>query len=641
MTKHISHPKLDNTVRPQDDFYRYVINDWSKNNPIPGDQSRWSVFHELHEKSLLRLRTIFEELQGQKTQDATSQQARDFYHSSMYFDKYSKQHWDTVNAYIDKINAINNTDQLSYVVGELHRIGVRTPWANLVDTDDKDAKKYLVRIQQAGLSLPDRDYYLSNEKTMVDIRDEYKKFIGKVHELFGDQIVLKDTFVSTIFELESKIAKIQRTNVQLRDVDSVYNPIKFDELRKIYANINWDEYARGTKWANTESISQDQPEFIDFINTQFTEDHIKQWQIYLKWKLLCKFLPYISTETSKTYFEFFGVIIGGRKEMTPLWKKAVSTIEYCMGENVGKLYVKDHFTKEAKEKVENLVSQIKEVLNKRIGDLDWMSKKTKAYAIKKLNNLIVIVGYPDEWRDFSDLSIVENSLVDNIINSEIFNHDYEMSRLGQVNIRNQWLMSPQTVNAYHDPNRLVICFPAGILHAPMFDVNASDAQNLGGIGTIIGHEISHAFDDQGCQFDADGNVRVWQMQEERKAFSERAKLIIDQADQFEALPGLNLKGDLVIGESIADLGGLEFCLEILNNSSDKSGIEEFFINYTFTRAESVRAQMAREFALTDPHPPEEFRVNAMLQHLDSFYEAYDVKKGDKLYRSPEKRAKIW
>lgn len=636
---------LDQDIRPQDDFFAHVNSKWLSDNPIPDTEARWGTFNVLREEAWANMRDIFEDLQDKEIQTTREQQARDFYFTGMNFDTLAARHKKDVTELMTQIDGIVTTADLSGMIGKLHRIGVNVPWAVYVDTDNADATRYVLHLYQAGLSLPDRDYYLSDSKEMIRTRTKYTETLRKVHTIFPDLAKNADDLIKTILDLETTIAKQQRTNSELRDVEGNFNPISFDNLKKKYKNIDWDSYARSTSWRDHSKISHSQPEFMAFINELCDPKNIDDLKIYLKWHVVRKFLPAVSQETANLHFEFFGKVITGTKEDSPLWKRTVLMVEFAMGENVGQLYAKKHFPEASKQAVLQMVEDISDTFAARIERLDWMTDTTKAYAIKKLKNMKVLIGYPDKWRDFEGLKINRVSLVANIIAAEKFNHDFDLSKLPKPNDRDQWHMSPQTVNAYHDPNRLVICFPAGILQAPFFDINAGSAKNLGGIGVVIGHELTHAFDDQGSQFDAEGNVRQWQTKGERKSFEKRAQLIKDQADEFEVLPGLHLKGDLVIGESIADLGGIELAVETLTNyqqgNLDEKQARELFMNYAFTEAHTVRDQKAREFALTDPHPPSVFRVNAMVQHVDSFYDAFSLIPYDKLFRLEKERAKIW
>lgn len=645
MTKHIAQPKLDNTVRPQDDFYGHVNNIWIKDNPIPDSESRWGIFNVLREDAWSKVRDIYEGLQDMDAKDVTAQQAKDFYYTGINFDTFAAKHMDITKDYLAKIDAVADSSSLSLLIGQLHRIGLDIPWQIYIDTDDLDSSKYILRLYQSGLSLPDRDYYLSDSTDMQKARKQYEHLLAQTRGMFEGLAPSSEVFVKTIIDFETAIAKKQRTNSELRDVEGNYNPITYDDLKKQYSNIDWDSFAKGLQWTNTANITLDQPEFMTFVNQQFTDNNIDQWKMYLKWHLVKKFLPVISSETAELHFQFFGKVITGAKENMPLWKRVVLRGEYLMGENLGKMYAQKHFPEASKQQVSAMVDDVSKAFARRIKELDWMSQKTKNYALKKLSNMKVLVGYPDAWRDFSNMKVARDSYLDNILCMEAYNTDYTLAKLGQHNSRDEWHMSPQTVNAYHDPNRLVICFPAAILQAPFFDPNASHAKNLGGIGAVIGHELTHGFDDQGSQFDADGNVRQWQTLIERKKFDKKAQIIKDQANKFEVVPGVYLNGDLVIGESIADLGGIEMAIDALREKLGKGitdqGIQEFFINHAVAGVGHDREQKAREFALIDPHPADKFRVNAMVQHVDAFYDAFSLIPYDKLFRLEKERAKIW
>ncbi|MDO8336053.1 MAG: M13 family metallopeptidase [Candidatus Saccharibacteria bacterium] len=645
MTKDASQSKLDSTIRPQDDFYGHVNNIWTKNNPIPDSESRWGIFNVLREDSWSKVRDIYEGLQNSEAKDVTTQQAKDFYYTGINFDNFSTKHMDIAQEYLSKVAAITDTASLSLLLGQLHRIGLDSPWQIYIDTDDTDSSKYILRLYQSGLSLPDRDYYLSDSTDMKKTRQKYEHLLVQARGIFEELAPSNEKFVKTIIDFETAMAKKQRTNSELRDVEGNYNPITFNNLKKQYSNIDWDGFAQGLGWTNTDNITVDQPEFITFINEQFVDSNLDQWKMYLQWHLVRKFLPLISSQTSELHFQFYGKAITGAKENMPLWKRVVLRGEYLMGENIGKIYAQRHFPEASKKQVVSMVDDVSKTFARRIGELDWMSDKTKQYAVKKLNNMKVLVGYPDVWRDFSNMTVTRDSYLGNVLAMEQYNTDYSLAKLGQANSREEWHMSPQTVNAYHDPNRLVICFPAAILQPPFFDPAASHAHNFSGIGAVIGHELTHGFDDQGCQFDADGNVRQWQTAAERKRFSKKAQIIKDQANGFEVLPGITLNGELVIGEAIADLGGIELALDALRQKMGEKitdqDVQDFFINFARTEVGQDREQKAREFALTDPHPPGEFRVNAMLQHVDSFYDAFSLIPYDQLFRLERERAKIW
>lgn len=639
--------RLNTKIRPQDDFFRYVNSKWLAANPIPDTEGRWSTFNVLREKSLHNLRTICEELtkQSDLTSGTPEQQIRDFYLSGINFDKHKQKNFDALRKIF---NMIDNVDKLSLsgLIGYLHRIGVNDPWCAIMDADDRDSKRHILRLHQSGLTLPDRDYYLEDSEKMHSVREKYIKFIEKscllVPELAPTPAILK----TIVWDFELSIAKKSRSSTELRDVEKNYNQISFKDLKTRYPAITWKDYAKELGWKTDDKITVDQPEFFTFINERVSSMPLESWRIYLKWQTFLSFAPRISEEFAEHKFSFFGKELSGVKEMPPLWKRVLGMLDFALGEALGQLYIQRYFPESSKKQVLQLVEDVRDTFAERIMNLGWMTDETKMYALKKLGNINVLIGYPDRWRDYSKLNVTADSYLENIIASEEHETAYDMKRLHRPVSRIDWSMNPQTVNAYHDPNRLVICFPAAILQAPFFDPNASYATNMGGIGAVIAHELTHGFDDQGCHFDAEGNMRDWQTEEDQMAFRKRAKIIIDQADKFEVLPGLNLKGGLVIGESIADLGGLEIALDCLKNkfvSNTVSGeeIEKFFISFATCECGHTRKGLKRQFTLSDPHPDEKFRVNGMVEHCDDFHKTYKTNIEDKLYRTPENRAKIW
>lgn len=643
---------FDASVRPQDDFFEYVNGKWLAAHPIPDSETRWGNFSILRDEAWANMKQLYEELAKAKPKAGTiEQQARDFYYTGMHFDKFEKVHLARINEYLEKIDAVSDTHSLSALLGELEAIGVAGLWRVTVDADDKDASKHILRLLQPNLTLPERDYYLADSKKMKEIRAAYGKHARKVHGFFPALGEKTNAFWKNLWQVELDLATQSRSSVDLRDVEKNYNKRAFETLKHDYDAIDWQAFAAGLGWKTGADISVDQPEYFAYINEQLKSRSLDDWKVYLKWRFLTSYYSKISERFAELRFEFFGKVLGGAEEILPLWKRAVLTIEGALGEGVGRLYAERHFPESSKKQVLDMVEDVREAYRQRIEKLDWMSEKTKKLALKKLANIKVLIGYPDKWRDFSKLKIGRGSHIDNIMAAERFDAAYYLGKLSKPTSRDDWFMFPQTVNAYHDHNRLVICFPAAILQKPFFDPGAHIAANMGGIGTVIGHELTHGFDDQGCMFDADGNVKVWQTPAERKTFAKRAKIIIDHANHFEVLPGLCLKGELVIGESIADLGGLEIAYTALQNKlgdkmndivTDKLTAPQFFFaNYATTECEQIREARLREFTAGDPHPEGHFRVNGMLSHVDAFYDVFDVKPKDKLYRPPKSRARIW
>lgn len=644
--------QTDTSVRAQDDLYSFVNNSWLEEHPIPDSESRWGVFTQLRDEAWHNMRGIYEELQNQEVVSGSiQQQIKDFYYTGMHYDDQTDANLRMIEMLFDKVDAIASPRDLSNVLGELHTYSIDSPWEVIIDADNLDSSAHVIRLQQGGLTLPDRDYYLDETENMRSVRTKFKEHMQKVHGYFPRLTDDAESIWDTVYGFEYDLAEISRSSVALRDIEANYHGMSFEALSREYPAIDWGTYADALGWKTRERISVDQPEFFTFVNRQLTERPLDTWKAYLKWQIIMTCYGKVNSELSQVKFEFFGKVLSGTTEVMPLWKRVVMATDDAMGEAAGRLYAERYFPESSKKQVLDLVETLRATYEKRIKRLDWMSDETKAYAIKKLHNMKVLIGYPDKWRDFSGLMIGRESYLANSLAAAAFEHAYWMTKLDQPTSREDWLMDPQTVNAYHDPGRLVICFPAAILQPPFFDPKAHIAANMGGIGTVIGHELTHGFDDQGCMYDAEGNVRTWQSEQERAAFREKARVIIDQADRFEVLPGLTLKGGLIIGESIADLGGLEIAFEALQAEigdtltdkvdGDLTAAQLFFVNYARTEASHVREEKLREYTLSDPHPASPFRVNGMVRHDDDFYDAFGVAKRDKLYLEPTMRARIW
>ncbi len=642
--------RLDPTIRPQDDFFGYTNAKWLIAHPIPASETRWGAFDVLHDQALKDVRALCEELVGNSlATDELQQQIRDFYQSGLDFDKHQDNNRSLLQKYFARIDA-TKPGELPTLLGELHQHGLGSPWRVMIDADDQDSSKHILHISQPKLTLPDRDYYLEESAKMQTIRDAYRAHTSAMHAEFPTLADTDQDLWRVIWDFEHTLAEHIRTKTELRDVQNNYHNMPFADIVRDYPHCGWAEYAAALGWTDTSNISVDQPEVLTFVDSLLDSKSLDDWKIYLKWLMLVEYGGKISESIARLRFEFFGRVLSGVSELQPLWKRVVSVMDGAIGEGIGKIYAAKHFPEQSKQQVLALVEDIRTAYRQRIEALDWMSEPTKKIALQKLANIKVLIGYPDTWRDFSGLAITSDSYLGNTLTAEEFNTRYWLDKLSQPTSRDDWFMHPQTVNAYHDPNRLVICFPAAILQAPFFSPDAPYAANIGAIGAVIGHEFTHGFDDQGCQFDADGNVRTWQTETERAEFAKRAGIIIQQANQFEVVPGVHLKGDLVIGESIADLGGLELARyafrmkkseDTAENADGLSDDEFFFVSFAATECGQTREERKRQLALIDPHPAETFRVNAMLAHCDDFYQTFDVQPTDKLYRAPEDRAKIW
>ena len=639
-------PEFNTNFRPQDDFFNYVNSKWLAANPIPDSETRWGTFNVLRQQSWEAMRSIYESLQdGDFPENSIEQQARDFYYTGMHFDELQKANLKHVEQLFERIDAVKNSDELSTAIGYLQSFDINGPWFTYVDSDHDDSSKHIFHLRQSGLTLPNRDYYLEDSDKMKEIRTAFETYTSNVYLEFP--ALAKDTSAlwTSLYDFENEIAKVSRSSADLRDVEKNYNKTTYADLKATYGNINWDNYAKALGWKADDKITVEQPEFMAFVNEAIASNPLETWKTYLKWRVLMRTMGKLSNRHSDLQFSFFGKVLSGTTEIMPLWKRVVLVADQTIGEGSGRLYAERYFPESSKQQVLSLVEEVRTAYSERIDTLDWMSDKTKQYAHKKLKNMKVLIGYPDTWRDFSKLSISRDSYVANSLAAEAYEVAYWLERLHEPTSRDEWFMTPQTVNAYHDPNRLVICFPAGILQPPFFSPEASKAANMGGIGTVIGHELTHGFDDQGCMYDAEGNVRTWQSKEERDAFLKKAQIIVDQADNFEVLPGLTLRGKLVLGESIADLGGIELALHALKTKNGgtlgEKELQEFFTTYAFTECHQIREEKEREYTLSDPHPTSAFRVNGILQHVDAFYSAFELSEKDSLYRPVDGRAKIW
>lgn len=630
--------KFDLGVRPQDDFFGYVNNNWLAANPIPKTETTWGTFYVLRDASWKAVDTIVKELTSANEPSLSRDQLllKNFFASALSFESNSKNQIATLKSQLDEIDAAT-PETIASLLGELHRKKVGAFWTLYVLQDDKDSANQVLRYYQAGLSLPNRDYYLERSERMVGYRKAYKKFFADMKRELKSLNIGSWT---NIWRVEKKIARNSWTEVALRDVQKNYTKLTLDSLKKDCPNFDWNAYFESYGWKNTsDDIVADQFTFVQRSVELLNTESFEAVKAYLKWRTVCSYTSWLTKKTAELSFDFYSRTLAGQREMKPLWKRAVLLADHLIiGEALGREYAARHFPETSKHAVEDLVEDIRRAYHGRIDQLTWMSDVTKKRAHTKLDNIKVFVGYPTIWKDLSTLQFVPDNTVENIVSSLVLDTDMDIAKIGKKPAVEEWEMNAHTVNAYNHPNRLEIVFPAAILQAPFYSPKATHAENLGGIGAVIGHEFTHGFDDQGCEFDEQGNTNPWQTKKERKAFNDLAENIVKQADAFEAVPGTFLQGKLILGEAIADVGGLTLAVEALD---DKSKLSELFVNFATCECGHTTDEREVEAAKTDPHPPSKFRVNNVVNHNDSFYDAYEVKKADKLYLPPENRAKIW
>ena len=649
LTSGVELANFDKTVRPQDDFYHYVLGSWLKTAQIPADRAEYGAFDKLADDSEMRLRTIVEEAAGkaQKTAGSDEQKVGDLYASFMDEKKLDELGLKPLEAELSRVDAIQTKDDVSSLMAHFGRINVTNPIGAYVNQDDKDPTQYIVYLVQSGLGLPDRDYYLLNDPKFRQIRDDYTAHVQKMMDLAGDKTAAQDA--KAILALETELARKHWTRVESRDADKTYNKFEMAKLKTISSEFNWDTYIKdsGIKGA---AIIVAQPSALTGFAEQLAKTPIPVWKAYFKWHLISDYAPYLSKPFVDERFAFYGQKLQGIQENRPRWKRAVQAEEGSVGEVLGKIYVAKYFPPEAKARMETLVQNLLKAYEQSIQSLDWMSDDTKKQALAKLAKFTPKIGYPNKWRDYSGLSISPDDLVGNMMRAAEFDTNYQLGKIGKPIDRGEWQMTPQTVNAYYNPNLNEIVFPAAILQPPFFNMDADDAINYGAIGAVIGHEIGHGFDDQGAKYDGDGALKSWWTDEDRKKFETRTKALIDQYNQYEPIKGYKVNGALTIGENIGDLGGVTIGYKAYQIAlkgqpgpvmDGFTADQRFFIGFAQVWSSLRHDELELQRLKTDPHSPPEFRLKGSIMNVPQFYTAFDVKPGDGMFLAPEKRVQIW
>lgn len=640
---------LDTSIHPGDDLFHHVNNTWLAANPIPEHESKWGTFMELREKSFTDMRQLVDNLISKPKLTAAEQKIVDFYNSGIQKDTHQTQSLASINELLNKIDTLTDMSKLGEILGYLHRRDVNALWSLYVDLDDKDAQVQVLRIVQGGLVLPDRDYYIEQSPSMQNVRRKYAEFSQKLTDYLSQDIKLD---AADAFATESHIAEISWTSAECRNTIRSYNPFDIDTLHQQLPDFNWSSYFKNLGIPDIQKVVVNQTDVIAGVITHCYAMGIESIRDYLKWYVCITYSSKVNTELGDIFFEFFGKIIAGTSTQQLLWKKILIQADSVIGDELGKLYVKAYFPESSRNDILTMVERIRSVYEKRIKDLPWMEENSKQKAIKKLHNMKVLIGHPSQWRSYDALEIKQDNYVGNLIASAVHESDYHLSKVGKKPPREEWHMTPQTVNAYHDPNRLEIVFPAAILQYPFYSPDAHPAANLAGIGYVIGHELTHGFDDQGSLFDEKGELQPWLSDTEKERFMEAAAVIKKSADDFEVVPGVHMIGDLIIGEAIADLGGAELAWEALQDGlqdgsiprTDDTGLPAekiFFYSLATVERQHDRPEYATEMAKTDPHPDSRFRVNGVVTHMDAYYSVFDVRQGHALYRSKKSRARIW
>jgi len=641
---------FDTSVRPQDDFFQYVNGTWLVETEIPADKSAYGAFHMLYDESQIQLREIIENAakQANKTAGSDIQKVGDFYTSYMDSATVEELGLEPLTAELSLIENVENWDNLAKLFAHHRKIGVQRPFTFYVDQDDKNSEEYILYFNQSGLGLPDRDYYFNKDEKFVEIRNKYIDYVEKILELTDAENAT--AIAEKVMQMEHDIAQIHWTRVENRDSEKTYNKFAVNKLPGLSHRFNWKIFFSAAAIADAENVIIRQPSYFAGFSNILDKYSLEDWKNYSKVKLISNSATRLPNAFVEASFDFYGKTLRGMQENRPRWKRAVTAVDGSLGEILGKVYVEKHFKPEAKERMENLVDNLILAMEDRINKLEWMSPETKVQALKKLKKFHAKIGYPNKWKDYSDLIVTPDELLQNIMRSAVVEYQREIDKLDKPIDRDEWFMTPQTVNAYYSPTMNEIVFPAAILQPPFFNMKADDAVNYGGIGAVIGHEITHGFDDQGRKYDGDGNMRDWWTAEDGKRFDERAQIVVDQYSQFVPIDTLHINGELTLGENIADIGGLTvaynaYKLSLNNAESIKlngfTGEQRVFLGWAQVWRMLARDEYLRNQVLTDPHSYGKYRVIGVMNNMPEFYTAFDVKEGDKHYLPESERVKIW
>lgn len=649
-TTGIDPANLDTTVVAQDDFYQFACGGWMANNPLTPEYSRFGSFDKLGLNNLEQVNGLIQEIAEKKhSQGSIAQKIGDIYNLAMDTARRDQEGIAPVQATLDEIAAISSKEELSRVLGAAMDYQL---WAMYVDADAMNSSMNILNEYQAGFALGEKEYYLDNDEQTTKIRNAYVAYVEKMFGLFGFADAAERA--QTVLRLETRLAKAAYSNVELRDPQANYNKMSIAELQELVPQIDWKTYFEALG-VTIDSLSVGQKPHLQEAGKMIDEEPLEDLKTLFTWQVIDGATAYLTNEIYMASFDFYGKVMSGREEPSPLWKRAVGIVNGTLGEAVGQMYVQKYFPEENKARMLALVHNLQKALGIRIENLEWMSRETKDKALEKLNAMTIKIGYPDTWRDYTALDInAEDTYYANLQRAAKFEQAYSLSYLGKPVDKAKWYMTPQTVNAYYNPSSNEICFPAGILQYPFFDMNADDAFNYGAIGVVIGHEMTHGFDDQGCQFDKDGNMVNWWTAEDKAAFDARTKVMEETFNRIEVAPDVHANGAFTLGENIADHGGLQvaYLAFTLNEEAKPKGerletkdgftpAQRFFLAYANVWAGNIRPEEILNRTKSDPHSLGRWRVNGALPQINAWYEAWNVTESSPMYVAPENRVSIW
>ena len=648
----INPANMDTTVAADTDFYEYACGGWIKNNPLKPEYARFGTFDQLLENNQEQLRVLIEELSATPHEaGSVAGKIGALYAMGLDSTKLNADGVAPIKEELAAINALATKSDVSKMVATLHKEGMAPFFALFVDADEKNSAMNIVQLYQAGIGMGDRDYYLLEDEGSAKMRDAYRAYINKLFTLAGSSPEQADAAVDAVMKIEKAIAEISYGREDLRDSQKNYNKLAYEDFKQIESPLDWDVYFESMGLAGLKELDAKQINFYKDMNKALQNTTVDEQKYYLAFNLLSAAAPYLSDDFVDADFEFYGKVMSGKQEQQPRWKRSLNTVNGALGEAVGEMYVEKYFPASSKEKMLTLVGNLQTALSERINGLEWMSDTTKAKAQEKLAAFTVKIGYPDKWRDYSGLEIKDDSYWANVRRSNIFDMAYQLADVDKPVDKSRWHMNPQTVNAYYNPTTNEICFPAAILQPPFFNPDADDAVNYGAIGVVIGHEMTHGFDDQGRNYDKDGNLIDWWTAEDAVRFKERADKLVDQYDQIIVIDTLHANGRFTLGENIADHGGLlvahQAYLNSLKGKETPAPIDgftneqRFFLGYATLWGQNIRPEEIRRRTKIDPHSLGKWRVNAALRNIAPFYAAFDIKEGDPMFMAPADRVVIW
>lgn len=642
---------MDTTAVPGDDFYQYATGGWQEANPMPDENSRYGTFDKLRENNQEQVQGLIEELGAEDHKEGTNaQKVGDLYSMGIDEEKLNADGYDPIKPILMKIDAATTKKDIVKLMAQINRYAASPFFGFGVGADNKNSSMNIAHLYQSGIGMGEREYYIEEDDQSKQLRQEYVNMMKTQFKNIGYTDNEASQAADDAMKIETELAKNHFTKEMRRMPEKNYHKLRFDELDKEVAPFEWEYYFEqaGARGIDSLNVAQIEPirAAINIIDNQQI-DNLKN---YLNWIAIRSAANYLSDDFVNAHFEFYGKTMSGSKEIRPRWKRTIDAVNGALGEAVGQLYVEKYFPAEAKERMLDLVSNLQISLGERISKLEWMSEETKKKAHEKLNTFIVKIGYPDKWKDYSSLEIKDDSYFENMVRASEFEYNEMIAELGKPVDKTKWHMSPQTVNAYYSPSTNEICFPAGILQPPFFYMNADDAVNYGGIGVVIGHEMTHGFDDQGRKFDKEGNLNDWWTVDDATSFDERAKVLVDHFDDIVVIDDVRANGTFTLGENIADHGGLQVSYNAFKKTDEAQSDQtidgftpeqRFFLSYATLWAGNVRDAEILRLTKIDPHSLGEWRVNGALPHIDAWYKAFDIKKTDELYLPKEERASIW